>query len=64
MMFVYDYLPYLGPPLTQKQREEYGEIWEKLREEGRGVEPPTLAAIGFKPICQPLSGTFQDNSDE
>lgn len=59
-MMIYDYPPYLGPPLTKKEKEECEEVWQKLREEGRGIEPPTLAAPAFKTGYQPSSGTFQE----
>ena len=29
---IYDYLPYLRPPLTNKEREEAEKAWQKLRE--------------------------------
>ena len=62
-MMIYDYLPYLGPPLTSKEREEAEKVWQMLREEGRGIEPPTLAAPVFKTGCRPYSGTFQEEDD-
>lgn len=52
-MFFYDYLPILGPPLTSKEKEEAEKAWQKLREEGRGIEPPTLAAPVFKTGSSP-----------
>lgn len=40
MVLLYDYLPTLGPPLTEKEKEEAEEVLAELREEAKRLELP------------------------